>query len=221
MRPTPVLAVAVLAVSASAAQASLIANGGFESPDAGGNFGFPYGAGFSYLTNGGTATSDAWDWHQNAGVLDGSAATAWFASSPPSGYSGAQYAFVQISGSWIAQGFTLAEDSDVTISFAIGSRPPVAPGVSGTTTYSVTAGSLTLTGSTTDGQNFAPASLTGTLAAGTYTLTFLNTTADPDLDATFFVDAVSLTAVPAPEPATLGLMLAGMLSLAGFRRSRR
>lgn len=221
MRPTPVLAAAVLAFSASAAQANLIANGGFESPPAGVNYGFPSGPGYSYLTNGGTATSNSWDWHKNAGVLDGSTATPWFASSPPSGFGGAQYAFVQVAGSWIAQGFTLAEDFDVTITFAIGSRPPVAPGVSGTTTYSVTAGSLTLTGSTTDGQNFAPASLTGTLAAGSYTLTFLNTTVDPDLDATFFVDDVSVTAVPAPEPATLGLMLAGMLSLAGFRRARR
>lgn len=217
----PVLATIIAASAAvftGPAHANLLTNGGFESPVAGPSYGsLASGAGYSYLSNGGTTTSNGWTWSGNAGVINGTTATPWFASSPPGGYLDSQYGFVQGIGSSVSQSFTLATQSLVNISWLATGRPAFGA-VSGLATYTVTAGSLSLNASTTSGTPFAAYGLSGLLDAGTYALTFLHT--GPDVaDRSFFLDDVTLTASAyVPEPASAAIILMGVAGMLGLRR---
>lgn len=205
-------------IIAGPAHANLLTNGGFESPVAGPSYGsLVSGPGFSYLANGGSTTSNGWTWSGNAGVINGTTATPWFAVSPPTGYLDSQYGFVQVVGSSVSQSFTLATQSLVTISWLATGRPTFGA-VTGVASYTVTAGSLSLNASTTSGTPFAAYGLSGLLDAGTHTLTFLHTGPDAT-DRSFFLDDVTVTASAyVPEPASAAIIIMGLAGMIGLRR---
>jgi hypothetical protein len=204
---------AILLSAASGAQASnLLANGSFEAPttaDAPGSSG-------SYAYPG--QLIDSWTYMGDAGVIDGVTGTPWFAASPPQGYDGAQYAFVQGTGS-VSQTF----DSGAgvfTLSWLEASRPVVDGGCcKGDETYDVALDDVVLGSfATASGQQFLSRSLVGPLiASGSHTLTFVGT----DLgggDNTSFIDGVS---AGVPEPASWALMILGFGAAGAALRRRR
>ena len=212
-----------------AAPVNLLTNASFELPVAGVQVGtFPDGTGYSYFTSGsggGTQTVGGWQWTNAAGVINARTATAWFGATPPSGFVGAQYAFLQSSAAAIAQSFTLTQPTLLIISWLATGRP--ADGLDGNptygdTSYTVTIGDLSQTDSTTSGAPFASQSLTGMFDPGTYTLAFVNTS--PPGDHTTFIDDVAVTpglsvsADSVPEPASGALLLVGLLGLSRCRR---
>ena len=208
---TAALGAAMLA-AASAAQASeLIVNGGFEAPttaDAPGSSG-------SYAYPG--VTIDSWTYLGAAGVIDAVAGTPWFFGTPPQGYEGAQYGFIQGDGS-VSQTFSTG-DGLFRLSWLEAARPSTGC-CNGDQTYDVMLDNQLLGSfSTFSGQQFVARSLVGpTLEAGQHTLSFVGT----DLvggDNTAFLDHV---VAGVPEPANWALMITGF-GLAGvaLRRTRR
>lgn len=205
-------------IIAGPAHANLLTNGGFESPVAGPSYGsLVSGSGYSYLANGGSTTSNGWTWSGNAGVINGTTATPWFASSPPSGFLDSQYGFVQGMGSSVSQSFSLATQSLVEITWLATGRPTFGA-VTGVASYTVSAGALALNAGTTSAASFTSNSLSGLLGAGTHTLTFLHTGPD-SADRSFFLDDVTVTASAyVPEPASAAIIIMGVAGMIGLRR---
>jgi len=189
------------------ARANLVVGGGFETPIAGVS-----GTGFSYLAG----VAGGWSW-SNGGVIDGVTATPWFYGSPPAGYGGAQYGFLQSAGASISQDLMLAADSFITLSWISAGRP-ANNAVLGDTSYSASIGALTQTDTTASGDSFTSHMLSGALSAGTYTLSFINTSASGDR--TFFIDNVTVEISYVIEPASLAILLPGVAGMVwgGHRR---
>jgi hypothetical protein len=164
----------------SGAEANLLTNGSFEAPLVASGEALA-------ISNNATVFSNGWTRNWQTGVVNGAVAGGFNPVTQPSGYDLSQYAFLQSSTSSVSQDFTLAAASNVSITWLDAGRPTITAGVDGTTSYSVTAGSLAFTGSTASDSNFASASLNGVLGAGTYTLTFLNNTPG---DHTMYLDNV-------------------------------
>jgi hypothetical protein len=205
---------ATILAAASAAQASnVIANGGFEAPTTAN----APGSSGSYAYPG--VTIDSWTYMGDAGVIDAVAGSPWFADMPPQGYQGAQYGFVQITGS-VSQTFSTG-DGLFQMSWLEAARPSVDGGCcNGDQTYDVVLDNQVIGSfATASGQQFLSRSLVGpTLAAGQHTLSFVGTDLNGG-DNTAFIDNVSAAV---PEPASWALMIIGFGGLgAGLRRTRR
>lgn len=221
---------AMLGSAPAMAQADLLSGSSFESPTPGVQYnGVQYdsspSAEYSYIsqidccTSASPETLAGWTWTGNTGVIAGSVASSFNSGGTLSGYDGAQYAFLQNSQTFnfetyqetqiyssVSQQFTVASDGDVSITWLISGRAG-----NGDMTYSVTAGSLTADDSVAGGSAFSSESLTGELAAGTYTLTITNTT--DSSDASVYLDDVIVTAESVPEPASAAILAAGLLTI--------
>ena len=213
MRLHPVIVGLALCLAAGAAHADLLTNGSFESPVV------TPGNEDQVLTGGSTVTTDGWTWNYLTGVIAGSVTGGFNGAVLPSGYDGAQYAYLQSATSSVSQTFTLTAASNVTITWLAAGRPDLDAGFDGNTTYDVTAGSLSFTGTTVSGSDFVSESLSGVLDAGTYTLTFLNDASAGDH--TMYLDNVVVSASDVPEPASLSVLAFGVAALVRLRRTPR
>ena len=188
---------------------AVLTNGSFESPVlAAGAYVYPNG------------TSGGWTFTGNSGLLTATGCSPWYGSTPPSGYVGAQYAFLQIVGV-ISQAFTVPTSGYYNLTWLSAGRPN---GVSsgGNETYNTQiaapaslGGATTVLGSfqTTSGSNFSTnSSLSMALYAGdTYTLSFVGTGA---VDNSAFLDNVSMNYLYAvPEPGVFALLAGSLLLL--------
>lgn len=208
------LSAAVLGASAfafvSGAHAStVIANGSFESPTTAAS---PNSSG-SYAYPG--VTIDSWTYMGDAGLIDAVNGTPWFGGTPPQGYDGAQYAFVQVTGS-ISQSFTTGAGL-FRASWLEASRPALCCG--GNQTYNVTLDNVVLDSFTThSGQQFQSRSVLGpVVTGGQHTLAFVGLNPLGG-DNTAFIDNVS---AGVPEPAAWGLMIMGLGGIGAVARRRR
>ena len=111
----------------------------------------------------------------------------------------------------------LAADSFITLSWISAGRP-ANNAVLGDTSYSASIGALTQTDTTASGDSFTSHMLSGALSAGTYTLSFINTSASGDR--TFFIDNVTVEISNVIEPASLAILLPGVAGMVwgGHRR---
>lgn len=205
-----------LAAAASASAVELIVNGGFEAvstaaaPGSFGSYAYPAGV------------SGGWTF-AGAGLINGVTATPWFGGDPSLGFSGAQYGFVQSTGT-LSQSFVADATGTLTLGWLEGARPVMYGGCcNGNQRYDVYLGA-TLLGSfsTLSGQDFMARSLSGpALVAGqSYALTFKGLS---PTDNTVFLDDVSagITAGGVPEPRTWAMLLAGFGLLGLSMRRRR
>ena len=191
-------------LSTGAQAAELISNGGFEdlstyaAPGSYGSYAYPEGP------------AAGWTFY-GAGLINGTAATPWFGSAPPQGFSGAQYGFVQGSG-WLVQSITADATGTLELSWLEGSRPDIfGGGYKGDQSYEVWLGSNLLgTFSTASGQDFTARSLTAAVTGGnSYNLIFHGLSQS---DNTAFLDDVSASVTPSgavPEPATWAMLIMG------------
>jgi hypothetical protein len=210
--------VSAVGLSGSIAHAELIVNGGFEAPalvntqvpNDSGNYAYPGG------------TFDSWTYQGGTGLVDTSqGSNAWYpAGTPPSGYVGNQFAFLQSGGvtnnpSILSQSFDSLVAGLTTISWLDAGRPNTGC-CNGNQTYEVLLNNTVIGQfSTTNGQNFKLESLTGTLVAGTNSLAFVG---EATTDQTTFLDNVSVASIP--EASTWAMMLLGFAAV-GFMTYRR
>jgi len=206
-------------LSASFASADLILNGGFESPalSTGPNFspndltGIP--GNYAYPgANGTPSTFDNWTYQGGAGLIDTSQGyNAWYGNTPPSGFGGNQFAFLQGGNtSVLSQTFTSAAAGVTTVSWLEGARPYFGS-YNGDQTYNVYLNNVEIGQySTVSGQNFELETAKGGLVAGSNTLSFVG---QVNADETAFFDNVSVAAVP--EASTWAMMILGFLGV-GF-----
>lgn len=211
MRFITVLATSALLVTgASAADAAtdVVVNGGFEATPTS-----------SYIYP--NATVDSWTYvgggNPGAGIINGTGGTAWFGSDPSTGFGGAQYAFVQSTGT-LSQTFTAAKSGKFALSWLEGSRPVSYGGCcNGDQKYTVSLNGAVLGSfATVSAQDFVAGGASGAVVAGqSYTISFKGLSPS---DNTAFIDNVSGAVVP--EPATWSLLLAGF-GMIGFALRRR
>ena len=202
----------ILAAATAAQAATELANGSFEAPTTGAS----PGSSGSYAYPG--TLIDSWTYMGDAGLIDAVTGTPWFADTPPQGYDGAQYAFVQATGS-VSQTFNSGAGL-FKVSWLEASRPVVDGGCcKGDQTYNVVLDDVVLGSfATLSGQQFLSRSLVGpVIAHGSHTLAFVGT----DLltgDNTSFIDKVS---AGVPEPASWALMILGFGGAGAALRRRR
>ncbi len=210
------VAATVAAFTAGGAEAAeLITNGGFEAlstysaPGSYGSYAYP------------ESTVAGWTFH-GAGLINGTAATPWFGYAPPQGFSGAQYGFVQGTGS-LMQSITADATGTLALNWLEGARPDIfGGGYKGDQTYEVWLdASLLGTFSTVSGQNFTTRSLNAAVIGGnSYNLVFKGLSQS---DNTAFLDDVSASVTPSgavPEPATWAMLILGF-GLVGVSLRRR
>jgi hypothetical protein len=208
-------------ITTAAQAAELITNGGFETPttatapNSQGSYAYP------------ATTVGGWTFTGDTGLIDGVDAIDWFAASPPQGFSGQQYGFVQMQGI-LSQTFTADISGTLVLNWLEGSRPDLVF-YTGNQTYDVKLNGVVLGNfSSLTGQDFLARSIVGpAVVAGTsYTLAFVGVSTLGD--ATVFLDDVSATVRAAPtnsgaipEPASWALMIAGFGLVGGMARRRR
>jgi PEP-CTERM motif len=206
MKYTYLVAATFLAAT-SPVSANVLLNGDFEAPTT---------ATYTYLSG----LNNDWTYAGGSGVINNVGGTAWFGSSPPTGSSGSQFAFVQGAGSSISQTFSIATAGTFGISWLDAGRPNFGA-YAGDQTYQVSLNSSVVgTYSTISGVGFNDevANL-GFLSSGVYTLTFLGLpTTQSTPDETAFIDSVNIAAVP--EPSTWAMLILGFLGM-GFMAHRR
>ena len=199
----------------SLASAATLADGGFEAQGAASTGNYCYFG----TSSGGQApctSNTPWSGTTSAGLQIETNA-AWPGVATPDG---SFYAFIQNLGS-ISQTFTTTQDAAYDLGWLAAGRPNYGGGQSYSVTLTDAAGAIRtlFNGSVALGQPFTANTVsTGSLAAGTYTLSYngLNNNGDN----TAFIDAVSLAAVP--EPATWGMMILGFMGMGlAMRRQRR
>lgn len=210
----------VLSGPASGYAVELIQNGGFESPYLGpshwsypGQTSYPGSPPEDIIIP--TPTIDGWT-YDNSAIVNGQAGSDWYGPIPPTGFSGYQFAALQLTSS-LSQTFT-SPSGDLTLSWLSAGRPNNYGTYGGDQMYLVeldgrTIGSFSTVSSPPFDVTFSLDTLDlGDVSAGSHTLTFqgLATT-----DETAFLDNVSITAAAAtvPEPSTWTAVLVGF---AGF-----
>ncbi len=207
---------AAMLLAARPAMAEALLNGGFESPpivSVPGNLG-------SYVYINGDA--GFWTFLGGAGLINGNTATPWFGGSPPQGFGGSQYAFLQNSSS-LQQSFIAQSSGLLTLSWLEAARPVISSSA-GNQNYTVHLdGTLLGSFSTVSGQAFTArsAAIVPVSAGIAYTLTFTGTAAG---DNTAFIDNISGTIAPAPgvpEPAAWAMLLGGFGLVGAIARRRR
>jgi hypothetical protein len=223
----------------SAVQANPLVDASFESPVIGPptylaaplNFIYPGGTlgGWTFSPLNNTSVSD-----NGAGIINATGTSNWWdwpqgssSGSPPLGFDGNQFAFVQGNGN-LSQTFLAASTGSFAASWLEGSRPDLTSlgctWCTGDESYEVLINGISVgMFSTLSGQNFElETSLMFSMIMGQlYTLTFqgLNTTGG----AASFIDLVNVEAATTPLPAALPLFATGLggLGLLGWRRKRK
>jgi hypothetical protein len=208
------MVVAAVLTLPDSAFASLIINGGFESPTPSGLFSPPYNEppNYTYPANGGPpVTLDSWTYAGGSGLINTvNSPNAWYGNTPPSGYGGVQFAFVQSTGS-VSQTFS-APTGLATLQWLQGSRPDFGA-FNGNETYQVVLnGNVIGTYTTTSGENFSLETISGVNLLASNTLTFEGLART---DSTVFLDAVAVTSVP--EPTTWAMLILGFVAMAFLR----
>jgi hypothetical protein len=177
---------------------SLIANGGFELPSLTASppphFGkyalvdLPYYV-YPALTKG-KSIVNTWVYQGASGIINAtSPSNPWYGITPPTGYAGDQYGFIQSLGV-ASHSFTVTVAGDYLITWLDAGRPDGSM-YDGNQTYNVVlSGNVLSTFQTTSSQNFTQESLPVTLTEGTYVLAFQGTTTS---DHTAFIDAVRVS----------------------------
>lgn len=213
------LGAAAIGVAVPVAATEQFTGGSFDTTPVAAISGQTSGPGYVYP---GDTVVDGWQFLTNAGIINGVTASAWFGGSPPQGFEGPQYAFVQSTGA-LAQHFTATQSGLLTVSWLEGSRPAIG-GSSGNQSYDLLLGSESFDiFQVYSSQNFVArsASLGLVTAGNTYRFVFRGLATN---DATVFIDSVSATITPAgpavPEPSTWLLLLAGF-GLTGLVARRR
>jgi hypothetical protein len=219
LRVAVVMLLAVGAMLSQPAKAAYIVNGSFETPTPSA---FPPTTSGPLYSNppdyvypglGGSATLGSWTYAPGAGLINvDNPPNAWYGNTPPSGYNGDQFAFVQGGGS-LTQQFTATPGSS-TLSWLEGSRPDFGC-CNGLQSYQVILNGDSLgIFSTPNDENFTLRTAgVNLLAFNTLVFQGLATT-----DSTAFVDQVNLSAVP--EASTWAMMILGFLGI-GFIAYRR
>ena len=218
MKLAAAVATALMAMPALAVEQ--LTGGDFEAPVIGSFSGDVSGTGYVYPASGGSATVGTWTYAGGAGLINGFTATPWFGGSPPQGFGGVQYAFVQNLGR-LSQGFTATQSGVLTLNWLEGARPGLGC-CNGNQIYDVLLGATQLGQFTTvSGQNFTARSLVlGPVTAGqSYTISFQGLTS---IDDTAFFDniAASIAGGTVPEPASWMMLVTGF-ALAGTLARRR
>jgi hypothetical protein len=210
------LAAVVAVMMAAPAAAEELQNGGFEAPPIAtlpGNLG-------SYVYLGGTVGQ--WSFDGGAGLINGFTASAWFGGSPPQGFGGSQYAFLQNVGS-VQQSFVASASGLFTPAWLEAARPALGASA-GNQTYTVHLdGTLLGTFNTVSGQAFTArqGAAVQVVAGNAYTLRFAGSAAG---DNTAFIDNVggTISAAPGvPEPDAWLLMMGGFGGIGLLARRRR
>jgi hypothetical protein len=206
------VATMVLLGGGAVSAATILDDGGFETPvlsdllTNGNNYLYPNGAAGGWVFN-------------SAGLISTTAAASndsFFGITSPAGFSGAQYAFVQASGS-LSQTFSMPAASTARVEWLEGSRPRLSASFGGDHVYSVLINGLLVgTFATVSGQSFEAESLLVTLPAGVSTLTFSGQLAT---DNTVFLDNVNIAPVPLPGGSCL--LVSAMTALGITRWLRR
>jgi PEP-CTERM motif len=206
-------AACLAALNALAAQAqampTLLTNGSFEAPwtsDAGS--GTDGSVTFIYQPQGADV---GWTFGASTGVAQ--------EYSLLSAFDGDYFALLQTATQDLSQTFTLGTDSTVTLDFALALRTGPTQYVPGQqVSVSIDGQQVSLTPATST--NWETYSLNlGTLSAGQHTLSFRGTEGNIG-DTTAYLDAVSLSAAPVPEPLSAMLALAGLGVLGMLARKR-
>lgn len=203
--------VASLVLAAPVAASQQLIGGDFEAPVIGGSFVYP-----------GPGTLNGWN-YTGSGLINGFTGTPWFGGSPPQGFGGNQYGFVQGLGS-LSQSFVATATGLLTLNWLEGARPAMSSW-NGAQTYDVMLGAAAVGQfSSVSGQNFAARSLLlGAVTAGqSYTLAFKGLATG---DSTVFLDNVSATVAPpalaVPEPSTWMALFSGLAITGMVARGRR
>ncbi|OSZ72717.1 hypothetical protein CAP39_05275 [Sphingomonas sp. IBVSS1] len=208
-------AVAAVMLAAPVA-AEELANGGFEAPPIGslpGNLGS-----YAYING----DAGLWTFLGGAGLINGVTGSPWFGGSPPQGFGGSQYAFLQSSSS-LQQSFIAQSSGLFTLSWLEAARPLIG-GSAGNQNYTVHLdGTLLGSFSTVSGQAFTArsAAIVPVSAGIAYTLTF---TGSAPGDNTAFIDNISgsIAAAPGvPEPDGWLLMMGGFGGIGLVARRHR
>lgn len=205
------VAIMVLFGGGAASAAAILDDGGFETPvlsdllTNGNNYLYPNGAAGGWVFNA-------------AGLISTTAAASndsFFGNTSPAGFSGAQYAFVQASGS-LSKTFSMLAASMARIEWLEGSRPRLSASFGGDHVYSVLVNGLLVgTFATASGQSFEAESLLVALPAGVSTLSFAGQVVT---DNTVFLDNVNIAPVPLPGGSFL---LASAMTVLGITRWTR
>lgn len=188
---------AFLLSTSAFASTPVLVNGSFETNTVGG--GYAYGN-----------VAAGWDFGSGSGVSANG--TAWNGAAQD----GNAFAFLQNISS-LSQSFVSTVAADYSFAFNLALRPGYSPGQSVSVSLDGTQlGQYAVT--STGWSSFSLNALN--IGAGSHTLSFAGTNPTSAFDTTAFVDNVSMTVSPVPEPGTYAMLLAG-LGLLGLVARRR
>lgn len=215
------LALGIVALLSSPSKADYILNGGFEKPTPSD---FPPSPPntplysnppqYVYPGLGGTATYEHWTYGPGSGLVNvDNPPNGWYGNTPPAGFAGEQFAFLQGLGS-LSQTFSATTGAS-TLSWLDAGRPNFGC-CNGLQSYQVYLNDQLIGNYNT--QNDQPFTLHSASVnlLGTNTLEFVGLV---NGDSTAFFDQVNLA--PVPEPSTWAMMILGFCGLGLFAYRRK